>query len=176
MFQLNVLNRQKACRIDAKLLKSITLYLLKNLLHIDSATLAVHLVGEKEMALTNQKFLNHEGSTDVVTFDTKEIFSELYGSTNPPALCGELYICLDDAIKQANQFDAIWQSELVRYIVHGVLHLQGYDDLSTAKRKLMKAKENQLLHQLELNFNLGLLGKKHGGKSQRHNPARPTLN
>ena len=48
----------------------------------------------------------------------------------PVLLCctGKSFVCLDEAVRQARRFHTTWQSELVRYVVHGVLHLLGYDD------------------------------------------------
>ena len=42
-------------------------------------------------------------------------------------LHGEIFICVDEAIPQAKEFRTSWQSEIVRYIVHGVLHLLGHE-------------------------------------------------
>ena len=47
-------------------------------------------------------------------------------------LHGELFICVDEAVFQAKQFGTSWQLEIVRYVVHGVLHLRGHDDLQPA--------------------------------------------
>jgi probable rRNA maturation factor len=46
---------------------------------------------------------------------------------SPMSLHGELFICLDDAVKQAREFRTTWQSELTRYVIHGLLHLCGHD-------------------------------------------------
>ena len=43
-------------------------------------------------------------------------------------LHGEIFICVDEAVLQARKFRTSWQSEIVRYLVHGVLHLLGHDD------------------------------------------------
>jgi rRNA maturation RNase YbeY len=55
---------------------------------------------------------------------------------------GELFICVDEAVLQAKKFKTSWQSEIVRYLVHGVLHLLGHDDFKPARRK-MKREENR---------------------------------
>jgi probable rRNA maturation factor len=65
---------------------------------------------------------------------------------------GELFICVDDAILQAKAFKTSWQSEVVRYIVHGVLHLLGHDDLKPALRRKMKREENRLVRLLAKRF------------------------
>jgi len=124
------------------------------------------------MAELNKKFLNHQGSTDVITFDyTSENRGEAVRFSTPrtksgrfrrPAdgnarLHGEILISMDDALAQARQFRTSWQSELVRYIIHGLLHLQGYDDLSASDRVRMKRREDQLLQQVADHFSLDAL-------------------
>jgi probable rRNA maturation factor len=70
---------------------------------------------------------------------------------------GEIFICVDDAIKQAKEFKTNWQAETVRYVVHGVLHLLGYDDLKPDLRRKMKREENRLVRRLEKRFALAEL-------------------
>jgi rRNA maturation RNase YbeY len=77
-------------------------------------------------------------------------------------LHGELFICVEDAVRQAREFGTNWQSELVRYAVHGVLHLLGYDDLKPDLRRTMKRAENRLVRGLEKSFLLAELSG--GGK------------
>ena len=108
------------------------------------------------MALVNETFLQHEGSTDVITFD----HSVMDGQATPSRqLHGELFICVDDAIQQAKEFKTVWQSELVRYVVHGVLHLLGYDDLKPHLRRVMKREENRLVLLLDKRFSLAQLSR-----------------
>jgi probable rRNA maturation factor len=61
---------------------------------------------------------------------------------------------MDDAILQAKQFQTSWQSEVMRYIVHGVLHLLGHDDLKPPLRRKMKREENRLVRLLSKKFSL----------------------
>jgi rRNA maturation RNase YbeY len=68
------------------------------------------------------------------------------------ALHGEIFVCLDEAVAQACRFRATWQSELVRYVVHGVLHLLGHDDLAAPARHRMKSAEDALLRRLAQRF------------------------
>jgi probable rRNA maturation factor len=59
---------------------------------------------------------------------------------------------VDDAAKQAGEFQTTWRSEIVRYVVHGVLHLLGHDDLEAGPRRKMKRAENRLVRRLEAAF------------------------
>ena len=62
-------------------------------------------------------------------------------------------------MKQAKEFGTKWQDEIVRYVAHGMLHLQGYDDLSAAKRKVMKREENRLVKRMGKRFDLRKVGR-----------------
>jgi probable rRNA maturation factor len=155
---LAIANRQRTVSLNLRLLRGITKVLLTELLELEGFELEISIVGATEMARINKTFLNHEGSTDVITFDYAE----------PPArntqhairsLHGEIFICIDDAIAQAREFRTTWQSELVRYVVHGVLHLRGFDDIRAADRRKMKREENRLSKETARLFPLSKLGR-----------------
>ncbi len=131
---LAVTNRQRTRRVDTKALRALAVAVLDHL-GLD-AEVGIHLVSAREMAKVNWDFLRHEGSTDVITFD--------HGST-AERLHGELFISVADAVEQAAEFGTTWDEELVRYVIHGLLHLCGYDDLEPAKRRVMKRHENRLV-------------------------------
>jgi len=147
-----IANRQRVKKIDTRLLKKFVAALLAEL-EIGEAELGINLVGARAMALVNETFLQHEGSTDVITFNHDE-------KANPKKIHGELFICVDDAVAQAKEFKTSWQSEIVRYIVHGVLHLLGYDDLKPHLRREMKREENWLVRRLARKFSLAQIGVK----------------
>jgi len=165
MTELVLRNRQRTRPIRLTLLRRLATALLSDLLSLGRYELAVHLVAAPEMARVNQRFLDHAGSTDVITFDyTGESDSPAAGAKRAPArppkrLHGEIFICIDDAVKQARQFRTTWQSELVRYLVHGVLHAVGHDDSTPADRDVMKREENRLLRKLSRQFSLERLAK-----------------
>ena len=150
MRALRWFNRQRARPIDRRLMTQIGRCLLEELLERTEYQLAVHFIGAAEMAKLNQSFLGHEGSTDVITFN------HLDGEQGP-MLYGEIFISVDDAVAYAKDFGVTWQSEITRYFVHGVLHLEGCDDLEPALRRVMKRKENQLLKKLSQRFDLDKL-------------------
>lgn len=141
---LRFLNRQRVRRVNVRRLRRLAKALLEDHLALPAYELGVHLVSAREMARVNETFLQHEGSTDVITFDHAEPGSG--------ALHGELFICLDDAVAQAREFRTTWQAEVVRYLVHGVLHLRGYDDLAAPARRVMKRVENRLVRALAHEF------------------------
>ena len=146
---LKISNRQRTKKINARRLKQIVSVLFEEL-EISEAELGINLVGAQEMARANRQFLQHEGSTDVITFDHRDHESRI--TNHELEIHGELFICVDDAILQAKAFKTSWQSEVVRYIVHGVLHLLGHDDLNPAMRRKMKREENRLVRLLAKRF------------------------
>ena len=74
-------------------------------------------------------------------------------------LHGEIFLCVDDAVAQAHLLGTTWQSELARYLLHGLLHLHGLDDLTPAARRTMKRQENRLLRLAQKQFPLRRLAR-----------------
>lgn len=116
-----------------------------------AAELGFHFVSPREMARVNMEFLAHEGSTDIITFD--------HGSTRD-RLHGECFISVADAVAQAKEFGTSWTEEIARYVIHGILHLQGYDDLVPEKRRVMKREENRLVRRAKQRFDLSAFARK----------------
>jgi probable rRNA maturation factor len=161
-----IANRQQARKIDPRLLRKIAEALLVDL-EIEEAELGINLVAAREMTLLNETFLQHEGPTDVITFDytddgraarPREAKTRTRGRAARAPLHGEIFICTDEAISQSKQFKTTWQSEIVRYLVHGVLHLLGHDDHLAAARRKMKREENRRLAGLSKKFCLAQIG------------------
>ena len=164
---VTIASRQRVRKINRRLLKQITTALLADL-KIEKAELGIHLVAVQEITRLNEKFLHHKGSTDVITFD---YHTEGRGGSPLPAaksgalrrarpiLHGEIFVCVDEALLQARKFGTSWQSETVRYVVHGVLHLLGHDDLRAAARRGMKREEDRLVREISRRFSLAQLAR-----------------
>ena len=152
---VSIANRQRTKAIDTRMLKRIVAALFAEL-QIQRGELGIHLVGAREMAQVNWQYLQHEGSTDIITFDHSD--GETDARSADWHLHGELFVCVDDAVAQAKTFRTTWRSEVVRYIVHGVLHLLGHDDMRADLRRAMKREENRLVRRLEKRFSLAQPG------------------
>ena len=126
-------------------------------LKVEKVELGITLVGAKAMARVNWQFLQHVGPTDVITFDHMEKRKAESGKRKE--LHGELFVCVDEAVGQAKEFKSSWQSEVVRYVVHGVLHLLGHDDLKPALQRKMKQEENRQMRRLTRSFALAQLSR-----------------
>lgn len=83
----------------------------------------------------NRKYLGHDYYTDIITFDYSE------GDT----ISGDLFISVDTVRSNAEYYSADFKDELDRVIVHGVLHLIGYDDHTDEQTAEMRARENYYL-------------------------------
>jgi probable rRNA maturation factor len=83
----------------------------------------------------NKQFLNHDYFTDIITFDY----------TEDEVISGDLLISLDRIFDNAKENNVSRETELNRVIVHGVLHLLGYNDKSPEESKLMRKKEDYYL-------------------------------
>jgi probable rRNA maturation factor len=151
--ELRLTNRQKLRSIDMRLLRRIARFLLEEYFQATQFEFCVHLVAAKEMAAVNHQFLAHAGSTDVITFDYSE-------PKQAGLVSGEVFICIEDALLQAREFGTTWQSELTRYLIHGLLHLHGFDDTEPAARKKMKREEERFLRATGQRFKLAQLHKK----------------
>jgi probable rRNA maturation factor len=94
---------------------------------------------DEEVLKTNMEFLNHDTFTDIITFDYCE------GAT----INGDIIISIERVKDNAEQFNVVFDEELKRVMIHGVLHLCGYKDKSAADELLMREKENQALKQFK---------------------------
>lgn len=171
---LTLRSRQRARHVDLRFLRRMVRALLRETWPNGGYDLAIYLVAAPEMTRLNETFLRHKGSTDVITFDYAEKAGQASrmsrsGATpgrakdrrdaRPTLLHGEIFICLDEAVRQARRFHTSWQRELVRYVVHGVLHLLGYDDRNRRARRRMKAAEDALVGRLAREFDFRALSR-----------------
>ena len=167
---ISITNRQRTRKVSSRLLEKITADLLAEL-KIKNAELGINLVVAPEMTTLNETFLRHAGSTDVITFDysvqttgaraarLREAKTRTRERATRASLQGEIFICVDEAILQARKYGTRWESEIVRYVIHGVLHLLGHDDRRTAARRRMKREENLLLRLISRRFSLAQPGR-----------------
>jgi len=154
---ITITNRQRIRTVDSYFLRRIIKTLIEEL-QIGRADLAIHLVTTAEITKLNEAFLRHAGSTDVITFN----YSDNPTPYPQPAtlLHGEIFVCVEEALTQARRFHTTWQIELVRYAIHGTLHLLGFDDLNPAARRKMKRAEDRWVRSLARRFPLTRLARR----------------
>ena len=99
-------------------------------------SLEINFLSASQIIPINNSYLGHNYSTDIITFN--------YSGENY-TLDGEIFISLDDASYYANKYRVELSAEIVRLIIHGLLHLVGYDDKGLSDKKIMKKMENRLV-------------------------------
>lgn len=87
----------------------------------------------------NQQYLKHDTLTDILTFT-------LSGTSLP--IVSEIYISLERVKENAHNLKVTYQAELHRVMIHGILHLCGYEDMSTKEKSKMRSKEDYYLSKL----------------------------
>jgi len=111
--------------------------------------LDVRFVGDRAMTRANREFVGHEGTTDVITFSYFDDPDSLF----PGEAAVELVICTDAALREgAAREDSCYSREMALYLVHGLLHSAGEDDLSPGPRRRMRRREREVLAELEKEF------------------------
>ncbi|MFW5894279.1 MAG: rRNA maturation RNase YbeY [Verrucomicrobiota bacterium] len=106
------------------------------------------------MRRLNEEFLGHSGDTDVIAFDYEgtERFSGEENISDEGAVKGEIYLCLPVAVDAAVEHGTSVNFEVLLYIVHGLLHLAGFDDHSDQERQRMRQLEQQVMSAVETEF------------------------
>ncbi|MDI6816079.1 MAG: rRNA maturation RNase YbeY [Actinomycetota bacterium] len=108
----------------------------------EDAELSIALVGEETMLDLNASYRGKDYPTDVLSF---EAGGDMPTAGNLPRLLGDVVICPAVAEKQAIEFDQTLNQELSLLLVHGILHLLGYNHDSDEDAELMEARERLLL-------------------------------
>ena len=124
---VEVCNRQRAHRVNI-----VRLQKLAGAVDSKLTALSIVLVSDRQMAELNLRYHHTPGPTDILTFD--------YGGGT-----GELIISVDHAVSQARRYRTTPARELALYVVHGILHLAGYDDGTPAQRRRMRTAERRWL-------------------------------
>ena len=83
----------------------------------------------------NIEYLNHDTFTDIISFDY----------TENKIISGDIFISVDRVKENATDFASIFEDELMRVMVHGILHFCGYKDKSLKEKEQMRAKEDYYL-------------------------------
>lgn len=126
------------------MIKKLTIHklisLLKKELNFTINNLEISFLNSTDIIQLNKKYLNHKHTTDIITFDYSKLDS---------CLEGEILISLDDAFDNSKRFRTSFKEELIRLVIHGVLHLLGYKDKRKNEKRVMKMKENLLMHKFK---------------------------
>ena len=103
---------------------------------LENGTVRILFLDKKEHRALNVEFLGHDYDTDVITFPLE---------ADP--LEGEIYVSVEQGRKQADEFEVSYYREWRRLVIHGALHLVGYDDATDEEREAMRELEDHYLEQ-----------------------------
>lgn len=143
-YSIKIHNQQKCISLNQFHIKKIVQKILEEeeLLQVD---LSVVIVTDRKIHEINKKFLNHDFPTDVVTFDLFDEELSRKRKFQIKNIDAEIYVSAVTAARKAREFGLDPEQELLLYIVHGILHLIGYDDHTAIDRKRMREKEKEVL-------------------------------
>jgi len=133
---VSICSTQHALRVPRKRITELVAFVARSegkaIVEVDVA-----VVDSRQIARLNRRYLRHAGATDVLSFDL----------TDPGAsgLSAQIIVCGSVAVREATRRGIGSQRELLLYVLHGLLHLLGYDDRSSAARARMTARQEQLL-------------------------------
>jgi probable rRNA maturation factor len=135
--EVNVRNLQRKISVNVAELKKFADNAVQNSLQLHQrqrtdlrklSEIFVWLISDRRMALLHRKFLGQSGPTDVMTFQH-----------------GEIFISVDTARRHARAFGNSLLRELKLYIIHGLLHLHGFDDQTPSEAHKMKVAQEKIL-------------------------------
>jgi probable rRNA maturation factor len=138
VINVEVTSRQSAMMIDTSLIEKAARLVLRGE-QVQSADLSIAIVDDQMIQQLNRQYLEHDYPTDVLSFPLDR-----------QATCveGEIIVSAQTAIRESSQYGWSAEKELLLYVVHGALHLLGYDDQSADQSQMMRAKEREYLAQL----------------------------
>ncbi len=167
--QITIKSFQKKIPVYPKRIKKTILKILSKEGLKKSGAITVCFVNERKIKKLNLKYHNKNAPTDVLTFDLsdkkialgdnsmrfsvvrKVPYTFLHHKKN---LLADIVVSTDAAIQNARAFKTTPFYELNLYVIHGILHLLGYDDKTSKKRRIMDKKADYILKTQMLKFNV----------------------
>jgi probable rRNA maturation factor len=135
MIEVEVVNRQHAAAVDAARLEKAVLAVLSDA-GIEQGAVSVAVVTDSEMHALNRRHLQHDYPTDVLSF----LLDESEGRRD-----GEIVVSGETAAVQASRYGWPAEDEMLLYVIHGALHLVGYDDQTSDGAQIMRRREAEIL-------------------------------
>jgi len=132
---VDVVNRQKVVRVNAVWLGRVARRAITALGH-DAAAITVAIVNDAEIASLHHRWMGLPDPTDVLTFDL---------SGGDGVIAGDIVVSAETARRVAREVGWQPRQELGYYVVHGLLHLTGFDDVTPGERRRMRRKERDVM-------------------------------
>ncbi len=141
--KITIKNLQNRVPVDTKRVKKTVQKVLSQEGIKKSVDITLCFVNDAKIKELNSRYLGKNRPTDVIAFD-------LSAPQERKKILGDIAISTERAIANARDFHTSVLYELYLYVIHGVLHILGYDDKNKKKRTLMRRKEKQILEILGL--------------------------
>ena len=138
--RIDIRNIQNKVKIDKKNITACAGFIL-NSMGEKSAELSILFVDDEYIKKLNWKYRKVKNKTDVLAFPMRE--GSGVSKANP--LLGDVVISVETAKREAKKRKNLFQKELDLYLVHGILHLLGYDDVTSSDKKKMRSMEDKIL-------------------------------
>lgn len=138
---VQVNDSQTALRVDRERVAELVRRVLRGE-GVHNASISITLVDDATIRRINGQYLNHDWPTDVISFPLS--------SPDAPELVAELVVSTETAVATAASADLPPWAELALYLVHGLLHICGFDDTSAPAAALMRRREREVLEALGL--------------------------
>lgn len=135
-FEINIDNINDNFTIDKDDIEQLVDFVLTHE-NYHNGDIGVVFVDHKYIIELNEKYLDKSDTTDVISFPL--------GETAKPEISGEIYINLDAVKENSIDFEVPFSEEMYRMVIHGVLHLTGYNDQTGEDKKTMTNRENYYL-------------------------------
>jgi len=136
---IEIINLHKTKKINLKRLIG-NLKKILALLSAKSLDISIVLCDNKFITRINKKFFKKNNPTDVISFPLKDNFRNNY--------LGEVIVCVQEASLRAKEYNNTFDKELLLYLIHGILHLLGYEDTTKKQRARMEKKQSEIIAKL----------------------------
>jgi probable rRNA maturation factor len=130
-------NNQKLLKINKQSVSDLCNFVLESL-NLQDCNVSVSLVDDKEITELNLRYFRKNRTTDVISFPMED-------NIRDGALLGDVVVCLREAVRSSNEQGLPLCEEISLYLIHGILHLVGERDGTSAERRKMGEKQELLL-------------------------------
>lgn len=137
-FQIEIINDTTFRGVPRKALYNAISNVL-NHFKVTSATINLIMVDDEQILEMNKQYLGHNYITDVISFNLSESKDEIIG---------EVYICLQQAQRQAKEYQVTFKNEILRLAIHGILHIFGFTDSKLEEKNKMTKMEDFFLKKI----------------------------
>ncbi len=137
---ITLFNQQRDLPISTESVERVVSFLLE-ILKINCDEILLYFVTKRKISQTHKIYFNDPSPTDCISFPLDQPKSKRSGYT----ILGEIFICPKIAIEYGKNHDLNAYEEVTRYLVHGLLHLVGFDDIIPEERSKMQRKENRCM-------------------------------